>query len=243
MRLNPMFKRFLMPLSLIIIGMSMMTQAFALQEKTVKENGTVNALVSMKGITRIAVDNDRIANLRGPQSAYTIQNDNVQGAVFIQPINEYQTKPFTLFITTERNHNYMLRLTPQDKNADMILLKPVGVFNPTALAFEKSTAYLEAISALIHGMANGDMPEGYTQNTIENAKVQYLGNMASIQLKAIYSGAHLEGYVYQITNRTAGTLKLIENEFYETGVRAISLATLTLAPKAQTLLYKVKSHG
>ena len=238
-----MLKDLLTQLSLIIIGMSIMTNAFALQEKTVKENGTVNALVSIKGITRIAVDNDRIANLRGPQSAYTIQNDNVQGAVFIQPINDYQTKPFTLFITTERNHNYILRLTPKDKNADMILLKPVGVFNPMALAFEKSTPYLEALSELINGMAKGDMPEGYARDVIVNAKTHYLGDIASIKLKEIYSGAHLEGYVYQVTNRTAGTLQLSENEFYETGVRAISLATLTLAPKAQTLLYKVKSHG
>lgn len=238
-----MLKDFLTQLSLIVIGMSIMTNAFALQEKTVKENGTVNAWVSIKGITRIAVDNDRIANLRGPQGAYTLQNDNVQGAVFIKPTPDYQTKPFTLFIATEGNHNYILRLTPQDKNADMILLKPMGVFNPSALAFEKSTSYLEALSALIKGMTNGAMPEGYTQNDIENGKPQYLGNIAAIRLKTIYSGAHLAGYVYQVTNRTAGTLQLSEKEFYEGGDRAIALASLTLAPNAQTWLFKVKSHG
>lgn len=238
-----MLRKSFIKVSLILIGMSVMTKVFALQEKAVKENGTVNAFVSIKGITRIAVDNDRIANLRGPQGAYTLQNDNVQGAVFIQPTLDYQTKPFTLFIATELNHNYILRLTPQDKNADMILLKPVGVFNPTALAFEKSTPYLEALSALISDMARGDMPEGYARNDIDKAKTQYLGNMASIQLKAVYTGAHLEGYIYQVTNRTAGTLQLSEHQFYEAGVRAIALATLNLAPKAQTLLYKVKSHG
>ncbi len=37
-------------------------------------------------ITRIAVSGDRIALLRGTAGAYTVSNDNGQGAVFIKPV-------------------------------------------------------------------------------------------------------------------------------------------------------------
>ena len=52
----------------------------------VENNAKISADIAATEMTRIAVSGDRITLLRGTAGAYTISNDNAQGAVFIKPV-------------------------------------------------------------------------------------------------------------------------------------------------------------
>ncbi len=228
---------------LLVLGFGCSQTSMALQTKPIKENGMAWATVSIQGLTRIAVNNDRIAHVRGPAGIYSIQNDVNQGAVFIQPSPENAKKPFTIFVATELNHNYSLRLTPTDQVADTILLKPTDATNPLADHWEKSSSYTDAVTQLMTDMATHDSPEGYSVSFVSKIKPDFLGSMASFELKQIYLGAHLEGRIYCVTNRTSQTVTVKESEFYQCGDRAIALSCLTIPPHGSTWLYKVVNHG
>lgn len=237
-----MFKKYLW-MNVIALSCLYSPVLLALQVKPITDNGKAEAFAATQGITRIAVDQDRITNVRGPAGAYQMQNDNSQGAIFIQPTAAYQKKPFTLFIATEQNHNYVLRIIPRDQNADTILLQPQDAKNPQAAAWEQASPYTQSITQLMNAMANQATPEGYSRNNLIKSPQLPLGNLATIQLKQVYFGANLQGQIYQVTNKTQQTLYLNEREFYQVGDRAIALSNLVVPPKGQTYLYKVRSHG
>ena len=226
---------------LLLLGLT--SSSFALQLRPILDNGTAKAYVSIQGETRIAVENDRILDVKGPDGAYVRTNDNTQGTVFIQPTVAFQKKPFTLFITTEQNHYYLLRIIPRDQNSDNILLQPAGVINPLAAHWEQSSPYTVALTQLLQDMVNRTSPEGYAVDPVRKTKKQYLGSVAVIKLTRIYSGAHLQGDIYCVKNRTGNDLHLTEREFYQPGDRAIALSNLVVAPGGQTWLYKVRNHG
>lgn len=216
--------------------------SFAIQEKVVKDNGEIKAFVSTHELTRIAIENDRIQNVRGPDGAYQIKADPNQGAIFIQPTADFQKKTFTIFLATEQNHNYVLELMPRDQNADMILLKPRGLKNPLAKRWETTSPYIEAITQLMKSMIYQDTLEGYAIETIAKSKRQHFNHNIDVQIKILYQGAHLQGVIYKVSNRTAQTITLNEYQFYQSRDRAIALSQSVIGPKAQALIYKVRSH-
>ena len=136
----------------------------------------------------------------------------------------------------------MLRLTPRDQSADTILLKPVYAVNPAASHWESASPYPEAITDLMSAMVKGSPPEGYGVEDIASSSKQYLGSIAYAKLIRVYSGAHLQGQVYRVTNRTSVPLHFTESEFYKSGDRAVALSALNVNPQGQVLLYKVTSH-
>ncbi len=227
---------------LFVLSIALMQISFAAQEKPIKDNGTAQAYVSIKGLTRIAVLNDRIEDVRGPDGAYQIKADLNQGAVFIQPTPDFQKKPFTLFIATEQNHNYVLRLQPRDQNADTILLNPPDAQNPVAAHWETATPYTQIITQLMTDMVNQSLPEGYAVDDITKAKNQQVSPSINIKLINIYQGAYLQGLIYSVTNRTAQTITVSEPQFYQSGDRAIALSQHVIAPHSQIFLYKVRSR-
>jgi type-F conjugative transfer system secretin TraK len=244
---------------LFILLQCVSTPSYALQAKSIKDNGTAYATISTKGLTRIAVDNDRILDIKGPSGVYTLQNDSQQGAVYLklipnsldatnsdgllkEPKEKSDVKPFSVFIATEQNHNYVLKLTPRNQSADTILLKPIDAFNQEAVRWESTSPYTEAITDLMSAMVKGKPPEGYGLEDVSSTKKQYLGSIAYARLVRVYSGAHLQGQVYELNNRTAAPLHVTESEFYKPGDRAISLSALNIDPAGQVLLYKVTSH-
>lgn len=227
---------------MLFIGLLITTSTFALQIKSVVNNGTVNANVSQDNKTRVFVEGDRITALRGTPGAYTYVNDNVNGQVFIMPTPDFKNKPFSLFITTESGKTVGLNLTPIKSLSDSILLKPKGVASSDAARWESESDYNETIINLIRYMANGIKPEGYETSAITQSKTYYLGNIATIKLLSVYRGAHLEGVIYQLSNRLNKPITVDEREFYRPGTRAIAVQNHLIPAKGTTLVYGVISH-
>lgn len=210
--------------------------SFATQIKIIHDNDTAQALVSTQGLTRIAVSHDRIINVRGPEGAYHIKNDNVQGAVFLQPTRN--TKPFTVFVATEQNHNYILHLMPTIQHADTILIQSSDQNVLKSVHRGKASSYNQAITQLMNAMVNHRHLEDYSIQLIPNQE-NYYSNIATFTLVQIYSGEYLQGEVYRVKNCTNHTVTLRENGFYQLNDRAIALKNPIVKPQGETWLYKI----
>lgn len=249
---SALFSLFFLCFSLLFSVLGWSTSADA-QVLRVVENATVKANIADTEMTRIAVDNDRIAVLRGIDGAYTYSNDNNSGAVFLKPSDAYQNRPFYLFINTEQNRNYVLQLKPTPKlSASVLILKSRGQALQTAERWETDSPYGDTLTKLMIDMANHQTPEGYeviqvndkkTIKIIKKRKTNTALSQVRMRLKTVYSGAHLQGQIYEITNTSLLPVTWTEHLFYQPGDRAIALRDATVPAGGQTLLYKVNSHG
>jgi type-F conjugative transfer system secretin TraK len=216
----------------------------------VSENTTLKIKIAGAEPTRIAVEGDRIAVLRGLEGAYTYSNDNQGGAVFLKPAAAYQNKPFYLFVSTEQGHNYILQCHPtKTLSAGMLILKPRPPEEDKAEKFAIDSPYLGTLATLMTHMANGSAPENYEVIQIKHAKTIPVGLPLKLQLKTRYSGAHLQGEIYEVTNTSNRRVLLREPIFYlfyffdRPGDRAIALKDKSLLAGGKTFLYRITSHG
>jgi conjugal transfer pilus assembly protein TraK len=226
-------------LFIIIFAIGFMQNSFALQVKSITENGEVSAIVASQDLTRIAIDHDRIARVRGLEGAYELKQDAVQGALFIRPTSNYQTKPFTLFIATEKNHNYVLHLTPKEQWGDTILLKHKTSRKPNA-RLKNSLHTTKVLTHLMAHLIAGRPPHQVAIRDFTYAKPYALNNELTVKPLRMYSGKYLRGYVYQITNHSQNIITFSEAGFYQEGDKAIALSQLIVAPGGQVILYKVR---
>jgi conjugal transfer pilus assembly protein TraK len=234
-------RRYLIGLG-FVIGWLFIPVGFALQMKSVTENGAITANISANELTRIAVDHDRILHVRGLEGAYDLKQDTVQGALFIRPTVDYQSKPFSVFIATEAQHNYVLHLTPQNTPADTILLKPKGIHRSVVDSghVEKGLPYTKTLADLMTTMITHTPSPEYSVEIFKKAKRHRVNKNITIQLVSVYEGKELQGYIYRMINRSAQALTLSENTFYQPGDCAIALSHPSVLPGGEVLLYKVK---
>lgn len=225
----------------LILNFGLIHFSYALQKIKVQDNETVSALLAQEGLTRIAISHDRIQEVRGPENRYQIQTDLKQGAVFLQPLPDTQNKPFTIFIASERHHNYVVHLTPDIQAADTILLKPKFIVPASEAHKQSPFSYFDTLTQLMTAMVNQTVPDGYTLSHPPQAQEEVEPSFTLKQIQ-IYRGKGLEGEVYQLQNRIGQTLHFSESQFYQQGDLAIALSSITLMPHGQLWLLKVKHH-
>jgi type-F conjugative transfer system secretin TraK len=238
-----MIKTALKWLVIMILGSGFVQSSFALQEKSVTENGEVAALVATQDLTRIAVEGDRILHVRGLDGAYELKRDAAQGAFFIRPTPDYQTKSFTLFIATEKNHNYVLHLTPKEQWGDTIVLKPHASKKCQAFTLRNSTSSPKPVITFMEHMIKGDIPPNYVIHNVTHLHYHQENQELTVKLLRLYADERHQGTLYHVTNHTRKTLLLTEKAFYRPGDRAISLSQFVVPPGDHAYLYKVRSHA
>lgn len=234
-------RKFLLFLGVFLCLASTITFA---QVITVKENATITANISATQPTRIAVENDRITVLRGQEGAYTDSNDNNSGSVFLKPTKAYQNKSFYVFISTEQNHHYVLQLTPSTKlSAGMLILKSHDQQISADEQWEIHSPYTALLARLMRDMINRKAPENFEVIPINAKNTLLKGTKLNFHLETIYSGAPLQGEIYEVTNPSKTPITITESLFYQPGDRAIALQENIIPAGSQTFLYKVTSHG
>jgi conjugal transfer pilus assembly protein TraK len=230
-------------LILFITSTIIVNAAYALQTKPVKDNQTVFVKISSTEPSRIFVSGDRISKTRGMDGVYDLKKDDSLGEVFIQPSPSFQHKPFNLFVTTEQGHHYTLLLNPMGIPAETIELKPLSPSALLASRWERSSPYSDVLINLMHDMTNNNKPEGYAVIDLGKVKPKKLDNCLTMQLLTIYRGNHLQGEIWKLKNDGRGTIRLNPRQFYVDDARALSLNDESLDAGAETLLYRVVSHG
>lgn len=99
------------------------TVAHAAIVKPLDSLKVVEISIAKEGLTRIAVQEDRILNVFGVTGEYVLEADEDQGQVFIQLADLEASKPLSLTITTERGHTQDLRLLPKDQAPQALILE------------------------------------------------------------------------------------------------------------------------
>lgn len=99
------------------------TVAHAAIIKPLDSLSTIEIPIAKEGLTRIAIQDDRILNVFGVTGEYVLEADEDQGQIFIQPADSGTPKPLSLTITTERGHTQDLRLLPKDQAPKALILE------------------------------------------------------------------------------------------------------------------------
>lgn len=107
----------------LTLSFLMATTAQAAIQHSLDELKAIEVPISKQDLTRITVKEDRILNVFGVTGEYVLEADEDQGQIFIRPAGLNNNKPIHLTLTTEGGHTQDLRLIPQDKKPEALILK------------------------------------------------------------------------------------------------------------------------
>jgi hypothetical protein len=215
---------------------------------------TLEAPISSTDLTRIAVEGDRIAQVFGMKGSYILEADEGQGQIFIRPVSSdfaeegVKKKALHLTLTTEGGKTQDLRLIPQDKNPEALILKPEET-PPSSK--ERSSSHVsvspvtrDEVEALVQAAREGRIPLDYTSAPLPLSTLQgpYL-------LVGDLRGPILRCLTYEVKNTTQTPLNLSEEGFLRTKdvmrsaqashPLAVFISKKTLNPGEGTLVYVV----
>jgi type-F conjugative transfer system secretin TraK len=229
--------RYWLFLLLVMFGQN----CFALQTVSIADNQTKNITVSAHELSRIFVNGDRIQNIRGLEGAYTLTKDTTQGQIYIKPTPPYQAKPFNLFVTTEKGHNFNLFVIATGIPGQDIELKPTTPSKEAEL-WEVNSEYSQLLVKLIVSMANDEIPSGYSVSYPDKKTKDVKYGCLTLKLQKRYLGKHLYGETFLIENNRNKPVSVEEKMFYQNGARAIAILDFIIPAKGQTVLFRVMGN-
>lgn len=230
-------------LFLLLLVLPCVQSCLALQTVSIADNQTKNITISAHELSRIFVKDDRIQNVRGLEGAYILTKDVVQGQVYIKPTPPYQTKPFNLFVTTEKARNFNLFITAAGISGQDIELKPTTP-SKEAEFWEKNSDYSQVLIKLISSMINDndEVPSGYSVGYPDKKTKAIKYDDFTTKLQKRYLGKHLYGEALLIQNRRNSPLNLTERLFYQADTRAVTILDSSLPASGQTMVFRVTSN-
>lgn len=213
--------------------------SYAEQRLFIQEGGNVTANISASSLNRIAVQGDRIANVKGMTGQFQLEKDLNLGQVFIQPNSPEDKAPIHIYITTEQGKTYSLTLLSNDMPAENIVLVSNSV-QDKEISWEKTSSYETTIVNIIKAMHNDAPLEGFYSS--QKAKNDYQIPGLSISSRHAYLGSKLQGHSYEIKNEMDDDVTLNTSDFYKSGIRAISILNKSLSPQSKTTVYVVRGN-
>ncbi len=220
----------------ILLFLSIPLLGHAEQRLVVREGGNVTANIASSSLNRIAVQGDRIVNIKGMTGQFQLEKDLNLGQIFIQPYSPDDKTPIHIYITTEQGSTYSLTLLSNDMPAEnIVLISNSG--QDKAIVWEKTAAYEAVIVNIIKAMHNQAELEGFYSSHETKNNIQ----IKSLTVKTIdsYLGGKLKGNSYEIQNVSDNEIRLKNTDFYKTGIRAISILNKSLPPQGKTIVYTV----
>ncbi len=224
------------PIFLVAL-MAISTNSYGAQLRLLSEHDKIKAIVSSRELNRIAVEGDRIAQVFGASGRFTLETDEIQGQIFIQPIGG--TKPLSLTIITESGITQDIVLTPTDIASQTIVLKRSRASSQQAKQWEISQPYQQAIINLIQALAQRKEITGFKVQ-VDEQLVPLWKDLEVRQLQT-YVGDRLKGVIYELKN-TGNEVHILHEQHlqFAKDVAAIALEARHLAPGEKTYLLVVK---
>ncbi len=160
-----------------------------------------------------------------------------EGNVFVKFMEDQPPGPQELFFIAPSGV-YSMILVPKGIPSQTIIVRIPKEDVSEALNWETSHSYIAGLKELIKAMYEERPPRGFSVKEVSEERSRWKG--VKEVLRRIYAGATLQGEVYELTNVSTEVVRLIENEFYEKGVLAVSVERHELKPGEKTELYIVK---
>lgn len=156
--------------------------------------------------------------------------------VFVNVLNN-TVDPQEVFFVTPLG-TYSLILVPKAVPAETIVVRMPEEDIHDALQWERSHDYVTGLKELVKAMYAETPPMGFAVKSVDK-EVPRWKEVRQV-LVSLYAGATLEGEVYRITNISDKPIRMLESEFYQKGVLAVSMDRHELSPGKETLVYIVK---
>ncbi len=159
--------------------------AAAMQILEAVDHAELEAEISDRAVSRIALAGDRIARvIRGPDG-FVVEHDAARGDLYLRPadrpgatLGELQ-KPLTLFIGTAAGFTYRLALTLADRGSAQILIRNAATA-PEPDAAQPRAGRVNELVALIDAVARREIPPGYAVETLSETADQ--SGLAAIEI-------------------------------------------------------------
>jgi len=205
----------------LIISCSIEAQAAQILHVNNADLETLKAKISNFDSNRIQVSGQYIATVAGSNNGtVSIEKDDKQGQVFVR--TEHSSKPFTLFLTTEKGKNYTIVLTPRPMPGQSIIIKPKlnesskPKYNPIGVS--KHVAH---IKNLIKTIVSQDTPNQCQKNNIF-IDIPWWDDTKLLLEKQYDCGEWIIDQ-YQLTNQKKDAITITEQEFFHDGVVSVTI--------------------
>lgn len=247
-RTRPMKKPTARSSALVLAGLLFALPTWALQKLEVKPDASATARIALKETSRIKVDGMPIVDVFG--SVYSPDNtagelmvapDAASGELYVMPTAQaLPGKPINIFVKTEKA-TYTLLLTPVDVPSETVILSDrlsraegQAEAQPTGEAPD----WLRQIKNMMVVLTGSSVPPGYLSVPV-GKPVGLWQEARFLEVRRVSHG-RLAGSVFDLTNISAAPMVLDEREFFETGVLAIAIDKIQLAPSESTRVYVVR---
>lgn len=208
--------------------------AQALQALEVSDGGTAYAKISADDLTRLSINNGRIASWHAPKGKLVIQKNAKSGELYVRPLN--RAVPVSLFVTSDRGSTYAITMMPVEMPAESIIL--IEARRKTPSMIERAGTRDATIKDLMLAMAADRMPPD--MEVRESSQTFSLWQGSRLTLMRSWLGASLMGERFDLTNTGTSPMRLLEQEFFKPGVLAISVEKHELAPSESTRIFVVR---
>jgi hypothetical protein len=186
----------------------------------------IEAPIAQQGLTRITVKGDRILNIFGLAQEYVLETDEDQGQIFIHP-HPLNKAAIHLTLTTEGGKTQDLRLIPQDKSPEALILVSSlqegewegglqahqGIknefFQEKRAKKDPASPTRDEVESLLEACQAGRIPLGYKPEPLPLSTLHAGPHLLVQELQ----GDTLRGLTYEIHNNTKEPLILSEPEF------------------------------
>ena len=220
---------------IVALSLFMITICHAQQKVPVQDGMEVSVTVSPQVLNRIAVENDRIMTVKGISGQFELDKDAGLGQVFLKPIELDEHQLIHLFVVTEKGYTYPLSLAVKEGGAQSILLTPL---DGKIAQWEQSSSYETLLKTFVCAIVNQKDLEAFSESSKNKTPLPKIKDLKVTHLKS-YRGHQLQGEVLEISNKSKEILFLTEEDFYQSGIRAVAIINTELLPNAKTYVYRV----
>lgn len=218
------------------------TQAVALQIIEPVEGQNSFAKISAQETTRIYIDGGKIKSMIATDGEIAVEKDEDRGQVFIRPL--ILEKPINIRLITASGATHNLVLQPVDVPQEDIVIREIGKNNGQDAAKPAATDSVSADDALLRNMfvamASDEEVPGVS---VKHSQKELLlwENVKFVRL-ATYQWRYLKGEKYRLTNNGKEEMRVVEPEFYTSGVKAIAIRNMSIKPGQSTDIYIVRGE-
>lgn len=197
--------------------------------------------ISMKEISRLRVQGDKIATVRAKQGSVGIESDRESGQVYLRVMNP--GAPVNMFITTDAGRTYTLLLKPEDIPATNIVVRDIRGRPSPATKDDKrpGSDHVGALKQFMLVMARDEIPNDVTMQ--EKGEKVKLWRDTDFTLERVYQSEEVVGEKYRLTNTGKTRMVMQEPEFYREGVLAVAIERMQLEPSNSTNVFVIRRRG
>jgi conjugal transfer pilus assembly protein TraK len=243
----------------LLLSLLLSNSALALQKVEVSPDESVALRISLTQPTRLKVDNGRVLEVLGdvfdasanPGGNLVVQKDEANGEVFFSLRNPSNT-PYNIFLKTE-NGTYAVILQPVDMPLETIsIVEKGGAKTPVSnRGTGTKSANLEGVNPGAHARVIKNimrvMAQAYPEQAtgVQKREVNRefrLWEGVKFTLRNQYVVGDYVGEEFYLQNTGIEHLVVREPEFFKSGVAAVAIRRMDLAPGQQTAVYIVRAR-